>query len=217
MFYLIGDIHGHFQKLSHLVDKIKKYLTLDDSLVFLGDYIDRGYQSFEVIDYLVSLKDDYNTILLKGNHEDMFLNYLKGYDVSIFMYNGGHATIQSYEETIGSLKLPQAHKNFFNSLKLYYETEDFIAVHAGLRQGTSLQQQSEHDLLWIREEFYQKQYTWDKTVIFGHTATFNITVLPIYEVYDDKKKNIIGIDTGAAYGGPLTCLRMPDRQIFQSY
>lgn len=71
------------------------------------------YQSFEVIDYLVSLKDDYNTIILKGNHEDMFLNYLKGYDVSIFMYNGGHATIQSYEETIGALTLPQAHKKLF--------------------------------------------------------------------------------------------------------
>lgn len=217
MFYLIGDIHGYFNKLSALFEKIKKHITDNDTIIFLGDYIDRGHQSFEVIDFLIDLQQKYNTICLKGNHESMFLNYLQGRDISLFMYNGGQATIDSYTEIMGSLRLPESHKAFYNNLKLYHETDDFIALHAGLRPGLPVELQSSYDMVWIREDFYLQKYHWPKLVVFGHTTTFTITGLPIYEIYDDVNKNIIGIDTGAAYGGPLTCLRLPDKKIFQSY
>ncbi len=217
MFYLIGDIHGYYKKLSGLFDKIKKHITDNDTIIFLGDYIDRGHNSFEVINFLIDLQKKYNTICLRGNHESMFLNYLQGHNVSLFMYNGGQATIDSYIENMGSLRLPEDHKSFFNSLKLYHETVDFIALHAGLRPGVPVELQSSYDMIWIREEFFLKQYRWPKLVVFGHTTTVNITGLPINEIYNDEHRNIIGIDTGAAYGGPLTCLRLPDKKIFQSY
>jgi len=217
MFYLIGDIHGYYNKLSALFGKIQKHITDNDSIIFLGDYIDRGPHSFEVIDFLLDLQKKYNTIYLTGNHESMFLNYLQGKDISLYMYNGGQATIYSYIEIMGSLRLPENHKAFYNNLKLYYETENFIAVHAGLRHSIPVELQSSYDMIWIREEFYLKQYHWPKLVVFGHTTTVNITGLPIHEIYDDVHRNIIGIDTGAAYGGPLTCLRLPDKKVFQSY
>jgi serine/threonine protein phosphatase 1 len=217
MFYLIGDIHGYYNKLSALFEKIKKHITDNDIIIFLGDYIDRGPYSFEVIDFLLDLQKKYNTIYLTGNHESMFLNYLQGKDISLYMYNGGQATIDSYIEIMGSLRLPEDHKAFYNNLKLYYETEYFIAVHAGLRHGIPVELQSSYDMIWIREEFYLKQYHWPKLVVFGHTTTVNITGLPIHEIYYDVHKNIIGIDTGAGYGGPLTCLRLPDKKVFQSY
>jgi len=217
MFYLIGDIHGYYNKLSALFRKIQKHITGTDIIIFLGDYIDRGRQSFEVIDFLIDLQKHYNTIYLSGNHESMFLNYLQGKDIPLYMYNGGQATIDSYIEKMGSLRLPEDHKAFYNNLKLYYETDDFIALHAGLRPGIPVELQSSYDMIWIREEFYLQQCRWPKLVVFGHTTTVNITGLPIYEIYDDVYKNIIGIDTGAAYGGPLTCLRLPDKKVFQSY
>ncbi|MGQ9843617.1 MAG: metallophosphoesterase family protein [Spirochaetota bacterium] len=217
MFYLIGDIHGYYNKLSALFGKIQKHITGNDIIIFLGDYIDRGPQSFEVIDFLIDLQKNYNTIFLRGNHESMFLNYLQGKDISLFMFNGGQATIDSYIEILGSLRLPEGHKTFYNNLKLYYETDDFIALHAGLRPGISVELQSSYDMIWIREEFYLQQYHWPKLVVFGHTTTVNITGLHMNEIYDDIHKNIIGIDTGAAYGGPLTCLRLPDKIVFQSY
>lgn len=217
MFYLIGDIHGYYNKLSALFRKIQKHITGNDIIIFLGDYIDRGRQSFEVIDFLIDLQKSYNTIYLSGNHESMFINYLQGNDISIFMYNGGQATIDSYIQIMGSLRLPEDHKTFYNNLKLFYETDDFIALHAGLRPGISVELQSSYDMIWIREEFYLQQYRWPKLVVFGHTTTVNITGLKMNEIYDDVHKNIIGIDTGAAYGGPLTCLRLPDKIVFQSY
>lgn len=216
MYYIIGDIHGHFDKLTRLFDKIKKHITIDDSIIFLGDYIDRGPRSYDVIEFLIDIKKKYRIICLKGNHEELFLNYLNGKDASAFLYNGGRATVHSYEEAIGKMSLPEDHKIFFNSLQLYYETTDFIAVHAGLRPGRPFAKQSEKDMLWIREEFYLQHYSWHKLIVFGHTASTTITGIP-YEIYDDPVKNIICIDTGAAYGGRLTCLRLPDKMIFQSY
>jgi serine/threonine protein phosphatase 1 len=217
MFYIIGDIHGYYNKLSGLFEKIKKHITDYDTIIFLGDYIDRGHHSFEVIEFLIDLQKNYNTIYLRGNHESMFLDYLQGKEIPLYMYNGGQATIDSYINMMGSFRLPDDHKSFFNSLKLYYETDDFIAIHAGMRPGIPVALQSQYDMIWIREEFYLKQYKWPKLVVFGHTTTVNITGLPISEIYEDNYKNIIGIDTGAAYGGPLTCLRLPDKKIFQSY
>ncbi|HOJ27820.1 MAG TPA: metallophosphoesterase family protein, partial [Spirochaetota bacterium] len=160
MFYIIGDIHGYYNKLSGLFEKIKKHITDNDTIIFLGDYIDRGKHSFEVIEFLIDLQQSYNTVYLRGNHESMFLDYLQGKEIPLYMYNGGQATIDSYIQMMGSLRLPEDHKAFFNSLKLYYETDDFIAIHAGMRPGIPVELQSPYDMMWIREDFYLKQYRW---------------------------------------------------------
>jgi serine/threonine protein phosphatase 1 len=95
---------------------------------------------------------------------------------------------------------------FFKSLRLYYETEEFIFVHAGLRPRMPLEDQRTEDLLWIRDKFVGSKYDFGKRVIFGHTPLKQ----PLVE--DNK----IGIDTGAVYGNKLTCVQLPDLQFFQA-
>ncbi len=215
MFYIIGDIHGYFKRLVNLFDQLTVRIHPPDTIVFLGDYIDRGPQSYEVIDFLVELSrtSTLNTVFLKGNHEGMFMSYLKGEDhTGAYIINGGEATIRSYIAHRGVFELPKHHREFFSGLRLYYEGEDFIAVHAGLNPGKdSLEAQEEHDLLWIREQFFTKEKRWDKTVIFGHTPVSYISREA--PVYDDKKRNIIGIDSGVIMGNQLSCLVWPTREI----
>lgn len=217
MYYIFGDIHGCYNRLLGLFDKLEGIIKDDDILVFLGDYIDRGTYSYEVIEYLISISGRGNkTIFLKGNHEDMFLKYLRGEDsAGIYLDNGGGMTLQSYKKNCGRLKIPQEHQKFFQNLQLYYEKDDFISVHAGFNPKVyNIEQQLEKDILWIREEFYRAERRWDKTIIFGHTPCI-ILGRKLQSVYFDEGRNIIGIDTGAVYGGVLTCLRWPDREIYQ--
>ena len=215
MYYIIGDIHGYFKRLVGLLDRLLKRIRPPDTVVFLGDYIDRGPQSYEVIDFLIELSrtPTLNTVFLKGNHEDMFLKYLRGEDsAGVYIINGGDATIRSYIANRGVFELPKHHGEFFNGLRLYYEGEDFIAVHAGLNPDTDrLEAQDEYDLLWIREKFFRKEKRWDKTVVFGHTPVAYISREG--PVYDDLDRNIIGIDSGVIFGNPLTCLVWPTREI----
>jgi serine/threonine protein phosphatase 1 len=215
LYYIIGDIHGHFNRLVNLFDKLTGLLAQHDTIIFLGDYIDRGPRSFEVIDFLVHISRSmtFDTVFLKGNHEEMFEEYLRGGDAAgAFVYNGGDATIRSYQAHRGGMDLPRHHREFFDGLRLYYEGEDFIAVHAGLNPKIlGLDVQSEHDLLWIREKFFRADRRWDKTVIFGHTP---VTYLRCEgPVYIDEERNIIGIDSGVILGKPLTCLSWPRREI----
>ena len=203
----VGDIHGCFLKLEKLMDK----LDLDperDVLIFLGDYIDRGDQSKEVVDYLVQLKKDRpSTVFLLGNHEQMPQEFLDGENINPFLVNGGKKSLDSY---FGDNRLyssqdprtifPPEHLAFFNSLDTYFQIEDYIFVHAGLREGIPLENQELFDLLWIREDFYFSKFNFGKTVIFGHT--------PFQKPFIYKNK--IGIDTGAAYGNKLTCLELPE-------
>ena len=215
MHYIIGDIHGHFGRLVNLFDKLAGLVARGDTIVFLGDYIDRGPRSFEVIDFLVHLSRSatFDTVFLKGNHEDMFEQYLRGGDeAGAFVYNGGDATIRSYHAHGGGMDLPKHHRDFFAGLRLYYEGDDFIAVHAGLNPKIrSLDAQSEHDLLWIREKFFNADRRWEKTVIFGHTpVTYLRSEGPVY--FDDER-NIIGIDSGVIFGKPLACLAWPGRRV----
>lgn len=197
--FAVGDIHGCFQKLQALMDKLT--IRYDkDSLVFLGDYIDRGDSSFQVVDYLADLKKRHSHIVfLKGNHEEMFFNYLSGEDEITFLFNGGKQTLKGYTDANGNISVPQSHFDFFNSLQLYYETDDYVFVHAGLREGVPFEKQKPEDLLWIRKSFIDSNYDFGKRIIFGHTPYAEVLI----------KDNKIGIDTGAVYGYKLTCLELP--------
>lgn len=217
MYYIIGDIHGYLERLVALFNKLSSRITEKDTLIFLGDYIDRGPNSYEVIDFLihVSRTPGVNCLFLKGNHEDMLLKYLSGEDrAGSFLFNGGDATIRSYVRQHGKFELPGHHEEFIRGLRLYYEGDDFIAVHAGLNPDAgALDEQEPNDLIWIREKFFRAEKRWDKTVIFGHTPVAYLGVKG--PVYIDEKKNIIGIDSGVIFGNPLTCLVWPERKIIK--
>ena len=225
----ISDIHGDLEKLEkllQLVDYNEKY----DQLLLLGDYVDRGPQSRQVLDRVIELKKK-GAIALIGNHEKMMI---EAFDESNPMklkrwyYNGGIQTLQNYGYTIekDSAKywyttdeLPEPitmnkeikeHIQFVKELLYYYETDTHIFVHAGVHPETPLQQTDEHTLVWIREEFHQC-YAGPKTVVFGHTPTKYLHNSP--EVYFGKN-NIIGIDGGCAYGGRLNCLEVESLKIY---
>jgi len=205
--FAIGDIHGCYDKLVSLMIQIDIRWS-HDTLVFLGDYVDRGHHSFEVIDYLVDLKKQHpETIFLKGNHEAMFLDFLSGAETFTYIYNGGQPTISSYSKHSPDkrhLEIPKEHLDFLNSLVLCHQTEDYIFVHAGLRPGVPVEKQVAEDMLWIREPFINTRNDFGKPVVFGHTP------LPEPLVTPDK----IGVDTGAVYGRKLTCVRLPDMTFF---
>jgi len=142
-----------------------------------------------------------------GNHERMFLDFLRGEEEMFFLLNGGTSTANSYWGNHWGLRdrtLPPEHVNFFASLKLYYDTEDYIFVHGGLRPGIPLAAQREEDLLWIRQEFILSEFDFGRRIIFGHTPVRKPLVMP----------NKIGIDTGAVYGNKLTCVLLPEERFF---
>ncbi len=207
--FAIGDIHGTFDRLQNLMQKIP--IDYDnDTLVFIGDYIDRGPGSVEVVDYLLDLKSRVpGTIVLKGNHEDMLQKYLDGTDRFTYLLNGGQKTLDSYlskNAQPDSFPIPADHMDFFKSLRLYYETASHIFVHAGLRPKVPLASQDTEDMLWIRDKFIYSKYNFGKPVVFGHTPLEK----PLVE------SNKIGIDTGAVYGNALTCVQLPDMQFFSA-
>ncbi len=208
--FAVGDIHGSFDKLEAMMDVLPWDRDAGDLLLFIGDYVDRGPRSRDVVELLVQLKRaGGNFAFLKGNHEKMLLDfYVEQKDQMLYVANGGAETIASYVEgAIGrkAFVLPEDHLEFLLSLKLYHETEDYIFVHAGLRDGIPLPEQNEEDLLWIREEFIYSAYDWNKRVIFGHTALETPFVTP----------GKIGIDTGAVYGNKLTAVELPAMKFYQ--
>ena len=170
--FAIGDIHGTVDKLRALMEKIPIDYT-SDLLVFIGDYIDRGPSSFEVVDYLVDLKKEHpDIVFLKGNHEDMLQKYLAGTDRFTYLFNGGQQTLDSYlkrENKSEFSPIPSNHLEFYESLVLYYQTEDYIFVHAGMRANVPLKKQKPQELLWIREDFIDSKFNFGTRVIFGHT------------------------------------------------
>ena len=183
----IGDIHGCLDLLQLLLHKVAP--APRDQLVFLGDYIDRGPESCGVVGYLLDLQKDFPaTVFLRGNHEQMLLDFLSGEDHLMFLLNGGNATLESYEQNAaGRPVIPTTHLTFFNNLKSHFIFGDYIFVHAGLRPGVPINKQSEYDMLWIRGEFINSDYDWGKKVVFGHS--------PQSKVLD--RGNMIGLDTGA--------------------
>jgi len=206
-FFAIGDIHGCFDKLLALMDKVDIDFS-NDVLIFLGDYIDRGPDAYEVVEYLIQLKEQHkNVVFLKGNHEEMLENYLEGSDRLLYLVNGGQKTIESYQQhstLSGTDLIPQEHINFIKNLDLFYQTDNYIFVHAGLRDKVLLENQGPEDLLWIRHKFIKSNYEFGKTIVFGHTPLSKPLV----------RQNKIGIDTGAVYGNKLTCVKLPARAFY---
>lgn len=208
--YVIGDIHGCLAPLQRLLENLEPDLHRD-RLLFVGDYIDRGPESRGVVDYILALKARYpaeNIICLKGNHEVMFLDFLAGKDRQLFLLNGGLSTLETYWgkdwDEQSELVLPPDHARFYKELRPFYETEDFLFVHGGIRPGVPWEEQEEEDFYWIRGEFIASTEDFGRRVIFGHTPFKQPLILP----------NKIGIDTGLVYGNILTCLKLPQMDFY---
>jgi serine/threonine protein phosphatase 1 len=187
--------------------------------VFLGDYIDRGPHSREVIDLLIERRHSHQTMFLKGNHEDCMLQVLA--DPAAFSdwkMIGGLSTILSYGveatghhdpqshpriATAVAEAIPESHHSFLRSLRLSFSVGDYFFAHAGVRPGIPLAAQSPRDLLWIREDFLLHEEDFGKVVVHGHT--------PARE--PEIRRNRINIDTGAYATGRLTCLVLEDDQM----
>ncbi|HXG50788.1 MAG TPA: metallophosphoesterase family protein [candidate division Zixibacteria bacterium] len=211
--YVIGDIHGCLNEVRRLVEQLNPGAS--DRLVFLGDYIDRGPDSAGVVSYLLDLRKSAlcDTVFLKGNHEDMLMAYLglPGEHGDAFLYNGGIATLWSYdisptEAGLAAARLPPDHIEFFKTLRPYYITGEFLCVHAGVHPQKSLEDQSIADMLWIRAEFIRNPHCLPYTVLFGHT--------PTQEVFFDLPYKI-GLDTGLVYGNKLSCLEIEKKVLIQ--
>jgi serine/threonine protein phosphatase 1 len=205
--FAVGDIHGCYPKLLKLMERLAGDPERD-LLIFVGDYIDRGDQSREVVEYLLRIQQTWKrTVFLLGNHERMLLDYLDGGSIQPFLVNGGKKTLDSYfgerrEVTAEDPRtvFPPDHLAFFRSLLPYYEHGEYLFVHAGLREGIPLEEQNPFDLLWIREDFYFSPYDFGRPIVFGHT--------PFQKAF--VYKNRIGIDTGAVYGNLLTAVELPE-------
>lgn len=205
---VIGDIHGCLDMLKRLIDKIS-WQHDKDRLIFIGDFIDRGKDPKGVVDYVLSLsKCSSHVQCLIGNHEAMFMDYISGKNHESYLRNGGGVTLKSY--LVGKSKgeesslIPPEHMSFYQSLKKYIKLQDYYVVHAGFRPGVEIEDQEFEDMIWIREPFISSDYNFGKKVIFGHTKFSEPLIM----------ENKIGVDTGAVYGGKLTCLELPGERLY---
>jgi len=218
--YAVGDIHGRADLLIRLLEDLREDAKKGEYegrpiLVFLGDYVDRGFQSKDVINVLLSnLVSPFETYFLKGNHEQAMLQFLADPGIGPrWAEYGGAETLVSYgvqpprtrtspeewmqasDELHGAL--PAEHLNFFKNLDLSVRIGDYVFVHAGVRPGVPLDQQTEQDLLWIREDFLADRRALGAVIVHGHT--------PATKPYRDARR--IGLDTGAYLSGKLTAAR----------
>ena len=228
--YVIGDIHGRDDLLADLMRDIERdgraYPDKRKILIFLGDYIDRGLQSRQVLDRLPGpMPEGFEVVFLKGNHELAMQQFMHDPQFGrTWKYYGGLETLHSYGITELTLSddpmeferardrlrdtLPEAHRRFLDALALSAEFGDYFFAHAGVRPGISLKRQIEDDLLWIRDDFLESRASYGKVVVHGHTPSEAAVFRP----------NRIGIDTGAYMTGVLTCLILDgsDRQLLQT-
>ncbi|MFN2340780.1 MAG: metallophosphoesterase family protein [Halanaerobium sp.] len=202
--YVIGDIHGEIDELKTIIYKIN-YKPTEDKLIFVGDYIDRGADSYQVYKYIRDL-DNGKNIFLRGNHEEMMIDaVLNEAKIDLWYHNGGQAT----EASFPNHSVLQEAARFFDSLPYYHSTSDYIFVHAGINPAKSLAEQTEHDLIWIRQPFLgakAKDFKEERTVVAGHT--------PVAEV--KSKDNKILVDTGAGKGGILSAINLETKKVYST-
>ena len=216
--YAVGDVHGRADLLARLFSGIDADLDANPVprpvQVFLGDYIDRGPDSQKVLDLLIKRSQRHETIFLKGNHEILFENFLQNPEtIATWRRVGGIETLLSYglrpsfkpdpaEQAALARQLadvlPPAHRRFFECLERSFVCGDFFFVHAGVRPGVALSQQSDEDLFWIRDKFLKSNEKFEKIIVHGHH--------PVTDV--EFHSNRINIDTGAFATGRLGCLKI---------
>ncbi|MNK69764.1 diadenosine tetraphosphatase [compost metagenome] len=202
----------------------------------LGDYVDRGLKSKQVVEQIKSLHKEWGVVVLKGNHDDMMVKAFteedEGYDTN-WLSNGAYQTIESYcgidffEETfdwdtyIEAKKFIkqhyQHHIDFLQSLPLYHETDEYIFVHAGINPFyEDWKKQSDDDFIWIRDIFHANPtVNTDKTVIFGHTPTVHLQETE--DIWFSPHGDKIGIDGACAYGMQLNCLEINDKDGYREH
>lgn len=218
--YVVGDIHGRLDLLAELMDKIEQDSNSFSGAVqkiFLGDYVDRGLYSRQVIDYLVSLQDRERKppTFIMGNHEQVMRELLRDPSnrelLEDWLTFGGRETLLSYGVmpsvlqgnrdnimNVAKAKIPAAHVDFLEKLSLSQTHGDYFFCHAGVRPGIDLAAQTEQDLTWIRYDFLSYTRSFGKVVVHGHTISPQVEFRP----------NRIGIDTGAYATGCLTALAL---------
>jgi serine/threonine protein phosphatase 1 len=228
--YAIGDVHGRLDLLDAMEAAIRADIVMARPqrpvICYLGDYVDRGPQSAQVIERLSSpFGDDVPRIFLKGNHEDRMIEFLEepAANGPSWLKFGGREALESYGLSVpeqpadadwprlrDNLRgaLPEAHLAFLRNLRLAFIWRGYVFVHAGVDPAKPLNAQSAHDLMWIREPFLSSDTDWGIQVVHGHV----IVEEPVF------RANRIGIDTGAYQSGKLTCLVLSegDRRLLQS-
>ncbi len=210
--FAVGDIHGCPDELGAMLKAIAP--ARDDTVIFVGDYVDRGPSARDVIEMLIDLaRGPAETVFLKGNHEDMMLSFLglPGHYGDSFLFNGGAQTLDSYGIGEAALEgapemLPATHLEFLKGLATSYYRPPYLFVHAGIQPTRPLEEQNVEDMLWIRQEFIFNAHLLGATVVFGHTPMRTVMVDLPYK---------LGIDTGLVYGGKLTCLEFSEGVAYQ--
>jgi serine/threonine protein phosphatase 1 len=214
--YVVGDVHGRIDLFDNLINQIALDLRradCDKSLtVFLGDYVDRGPNSAAVLGRLTRGDLPTPIVTLRGNHEQMLLNFLEDEaTLDTWRHNGGLETLHSYKIDVTSLlrgqgyklaqqelfaRMPEEDQKCFQAMKTHATVGDYFFCHAGVRPGVPLDRQNDHDLLWIRDEFLSSNADFGKIIVHGHTP------VPEPEIHPNR----INIDTGAFATNRLTCL-----------
>jgi serine/threonine protein phosphatase 1 len=214
--YCVGDIHGRLDLLEELHERIRadaEGFEGSKGIVYLGDFIDRGAQSKQVVDLLIEQPmAGFEAIHLLGNHERAMLDFLDyPKSAAAWLNFGGQSTLLSYGVGLGRVqllqqvdvlrdeledRLPRSHRDFLAGCRLLHAEGSYCFAHAGIRPGVPLEEQSADDLLWIREEFTRSEADHGCIVVHGHSISEEVEMRP----------NRIGIDTGAFYSGLLTAL-----------
>lgn len=226
--FAVGDVHGQITMFKEILE----YWNPDEEqLVLVGDLGDRGEDPKACFELAKDLVDNHGAICLRGNHEEMLLDFLQNpqYSAATYEMNGGMVTVQSFlqmeegnydaVELAASLqsKVPWL-KPFIESLPLKYEWEDYVFVHAGVDLTLDDWRDSKkRDYVWIREGFYDQPNHTDKTFVFGHTVTAMLHKIQTNTDIWDSGDGKIGIDGGAVYGGAMHGLVFDKHDLVDHY
>lgn len=224
--FVIGDIHGALQALLQVLERAQ--VSTEDTLIFLGDYVDGWSQSPQVIDYLIHLNTTHRCIFLRGNHDDLCYRWLK-YEESneTWLFHGGQASVDAYAKVPHNIV--QRHLYFFEQLiNFHIDSENRLFVHAGFTNQKGVENEYfEKMLYWDRslwemvlaldknltpnDEYYPKRLLQYKEIFIGHTALSRIGKHSPVNI-----ANLWNIDTGAAHKNPLTILDVDTKEFWQS-